>query len=125
MLGLLGIFSRDQMFASNMLCSVFAKIVFCGVLSLESLFVQLSQNNINSRKKLLNKSSLDQYPLRGRTIAFYNKDSHDMRSNTKKYDSLNQVNSVEDEVNFSLIALRNNINAKKSPKNADGKVKGK
>jgi len=122
-LALLGIFSRDQMIASNMICSVFAKIVFCGILSLESLFVQMSQNNVNSRKKLLNKASLDQYPLRGRTIAFYSKEDTNMNLNTKKYDSLNQVNSVEDEVNFNLIALKNDITNKKA-KNSDGTVKG-
>ena len=106
-LGLTGVFNRDQVIASNMICSVFAKLVFVGILSLESLFVQLAQRGTDSRKKALNHATLEGFSLRGRTAK--GKGGPFGVNLNPKYDSLNQVSSVEDEVNlnFNLVRVEN------------------
>lgn len=105
LLGLTGVFNRNQVIASNMICSVFAKLVFVGILSLESLFVQLAHRNTDSRKKALNHATLEGFSLvRGRT-PLASKSPFGANLNPK-YDSLNQVNSLEDEVNFNLVKIQ-------------------
>ena len=101
-LGLIKILDRDQVIASNMICSVFAKLIFVGILSLESLFVQLAQRGSDSRRKALNSATLEGFSLKGRIQkgAFGT-------APKPKYDSLSQVSSVEDEVNFNLVKVRN------------------
>jgi hypothetical protein len=99
-LGLSGFLNRDQVFVSNLICGAFSKIIFVSILSLESLFVQLTVKSDENRRKSINYATLEGYPLRGRapnlTTSFNTKTN-------PKYDSLNQVNSVEDEVNFNLV----------------------
>jgi hypothetical protein len=105
LLGLTGIFNRNQVIASNMICSVFAKLIFVGILSLESLFVQLAHRNTDSRKRALNHATLEGFSLvRGR-IPLAQKTPFGANLNPK-YDSLNQVNSLEDEVNFNLVKIQ-------------------
>lgn len=105
LLGLTGVFNRNQVIASNMICSVFAKLIFVGILSLESLFVQLAHRNTDSRKKALNHATLEGFSLvRGRT-PLTQKSPFGANLNPK-YDSLNQVNSLEDEVNFNLVKIK-------------------
>ena len=65
-LGLSGIFDRDQVIASNMICSVFAKLIFVGALSLESVFIQLSLRGTDNRKKALKNATLEGYSLKPR-----------------------------------------------------------
>ena len=105
LLGLTGVFNRNQVIASNMICSVFAKLIFVGILSLESLFVQLAHRTTDNRKKALNHATLEGFSLvRGR-IPLAQKTPFGTNLNPK-YDSLNQVNSLEDEVNFNLVKIQ-------------------
>ena len=106
LLGYIGVFDRDQVIASNMICSVFAKLVFVGILSLESLFVQLAQRNSDVRKKALNNATIEGFSLLRGGPSMASKNAYGTNLNPK-YDSLNQVNSVEDEVNFSLVKIQN------------------
>ena len=117
-LGLSGIFDRDQVIASNMICSVFAKLIFVGALSLESVFIQLSLRGTDNRKKALKNATLEGYSLkpRGTNGGIGGNGIMDgvgvgvggFGTNLNpKYDSLNQVSSVEDEVNFNLVKIQN------------------
>ena len=107
-LGLTGVFNRDQVIASNMICSVFAKLVFVGALSLESVFIQLSLRNVDNRKKALKNATLEGYSLKNKgNNGRINISSNFGTNLNPKYDSLNQVSSVEDEVNFNLIKIQN------------------
>jgi hypothetical protein len=106
LLGLTGVFDRNQVIASNMVCSVFAKLVFVGILSLESLFVQLAQRNHDTRRKALSHATIDGYSLMRGRAPLALKAAFGANLNPK-YDSLNQVSSVEDEVNFNLVKIQN------------------
>jgi hypothetical protein len=53
----------NQSFAGLMLCSVSTKLVFVGMLSLESVLIQLNQRKEKARKKFMQHQSAERFPL--------------------------------------------------------------